>query len=84
MSDRLGRHVVLEDELAHSLAFQGDRANLGRAQQLGAQRLGDAALGRGFRGKRGELGRFEPAGEPGAPEIGHRGHEDQHLGQHDE
>ena len=65
-------------------ALEGDGAHLGRTQQLGAQRVRHDAAGHRLGRQRGELGGGEAVVQPADAEVGDRGHEDQHLGQHHE
>ncbi len=45
---------------------------------------GQLAAGRGLGGERGDLRGSQPLHQPLPAEIGDRGHEDEHLGEHDE
>ena len=80
----VGRHVHLDDQHAGVGVLDGDRLDLGPLEQLVAQRRRQLAAGRGLGGERGDLRGSQPLHQPLATEIGDRGHEDEHLGQHDE
>ena len=81
--DRRGA-VGRQHQPALVVALERHGAHLGRAQQLHAQLVGHHAAGPGLGGQRGELGAGQAVGQPGDAEVGDRGHEDQHLRQHDE
>ena len=80
----LGRHVHLDDQRARGVALDGDGLHLGPLEELVAQHRGQLGVGRGLGREGGDLRRRKPLHQPLPAEIGHRGHEHEHFGQHDE
>ena len=80
----VGRHVHLDDEHARLGALYRDRLDLGLLEQFVPQHGGKLAAWRGLGGERGDLRRSQPFHQPLPTEVGHRGHEHEHLGEHDE
>ena len=80
----LSRHVHFDDQGAGTGTLHGDGLDLGAFEQLVAQHRGKLAARRRLGGERGDLGGRQALHQPLATEIGYRGHEHQHLGQHHE
>ena len=80
----IGRHIHLDDQRPGVGSLDGNRLHLGAFQQLVAQHRRQLAARRRLGGKRGDLRRGQPLHQPLPPEIGDRGHEHEHFGEHDE
>ena len=78
----LRRQIGAGQQAALLAHLDGDRARADAAEDLPRQRIRHHARGRGIEHQRGGIRRRQPVVEPVDPEIGDRGHVDQHFRDH--
>ena len=78
----LGRQVGAGQQAALLPHLDGDGARADAAEDLPGQRLRHHARGRGIQHQGGGIRRRQPVVQPVDPEVGDRGHVDQHFRDH--